>query len=188
MMGAPDERAVEAVARALYAESPDEHDSEYERSPDRDLYVKAARAAITAYEQVRPDPQDERPCRTCGGDGDRRVGSRTSEWGADIPCPDCGGSGVQDERARVVDEDQEAGIVWALRRAVSSLGAAAVAFRKLDEGTGYLPHIAAADAKRAEDEAREALRRYDRERDFGVARASGSPPVTPGRQPPEGER
>lgn len=61
------------------------------------------------------------------------------------------------------------GILYALRRAATALGAAHVAFANLDEGTGYPPHIAAADAKRAQDHAMAALRLDDRKtgRDTG---------------------
>jgi hypothetical protein len=53
------------------------------------------------------------------------------------------------------------GIVYALRRAATALRAASVAFSKLDEGTGYPPHIAAADAARAQEHAMAALRLHD---------------------------
>lgn len=56
-------------------------------------------------------------------------------------------------------------VVRALRQAGADFGAAATAFRKLDEGTGYPPHVAQADAERAKARVLDTLREHVGEND-----------------------
>lgn len=56
-------------------------------------------------------------------------------------------------------------VVQALRQAGAAFGAAATAFRKLDDGTGYPPHVAQADAERAQARVLDTLREHVGEND-----------------------
>lgn len=56
-------------------------------------------------------------------------------------------------------------VVQALRQSAASHGAAATAFRKLDEGTGYPPHVAQADAERAQARILDTIREHVGEND-----------------------